>query len=1044
MRRQSIVLICLNLLSMHALAGIDLFSNSSVALESPSLFYAKNPININSNQLLVPKHRGGFLLGVDFNYLTPNDNQLNYAIIDPFLIAGNAGLPIAPSTLSRIKSIEPHDNFGYSGEIGYTFPQTGTDLLFHYQNFTDHTSSSGQAPGGGAIWNSLSIFSLGIVSEQAASRSSFDFEQADLTLGNGIVVGCNFVVHPYWGAAYMKLSKNMHTTYFNTRQPADPTLIGDDTVDSNSYFRGVGPRIGLDTEYLFKPNFGLVTHATTSLYLGIVNSEMSEHATGTLAEFVTGTRIQQPNVNRAVPALEGKLGLAYRFVPLNIQVEAGYQASHYFNAINSYRIGESAVVSNYLKHVHDFNLYGPYLNVSLYDFPHRCELPCEPFHVGSIRAPGGFEFAIGFLRLMPNLDQLDYGILDPDPVLFDGDIIAFPSERAKILVHEPRMDWGWQADFGYHFPCTAFDIRANYQTFLGRHSERVSGGDGFIFNSLSLVADSFAAPRVSEEVVSKHRLDYDKLDLDVGQVMGSSPNWQFRLFGGLRYTNIENKFETFYQDMSDTFLRSGFDGDGYILQDNKMEGVGPRLGAKLSFQFTDFFSLIAEGGSAILVADKHSSYRDTEPANPTTLFPLTIYEQRESSEDEIVPNLDAKIGLNFHTCYHTHVIGVELGYLVNHYFNAATRYKPIMTQTMGIKQVSDIDLHGYYVNVVVGGTPPNCRPVVQPYGNSEFVGGFELGVEVLFLQVTSPHLVYAVVDPNPVLTPAPVEFLEELPGPNSEVKKIEPHNDGGYRVHLGYAFPCSTFDIAVNYFDYSTDKTSTTGAPQDGGLWMLTLPAEGAFSLPALAQTARAEFKFDLRNTDLEFAKNIKIDHLNLRFLTGASYLHVDESHNIVYSGVTSITDVEPLTLTGGESIVSEDYEYKGLGPRFGIDSLLELGGGLGFVGHAASNFYVGVLDSEHTEQNTVPFPLTGTAYSTQLRDKKRNRLVSELELKAGVNYVMPFFNSFLMLEAGYECDHYFNLLNNFRFTSPLSRGYLKQESDLSLTGPYVKVQFTF
>lgn len=1045
-RKKSIVLICLNLLAVQAFGGIDLyhqFSYDSSQLETPKLFYAKYPTNINSNRLLVVRSSGGFTVGIDLNYLTPYDNQLDYAIEDPFIILGPIGLPVAPSPLARIRAIQPHDNFGYGGEVSYTFPNSGTDLLFHYQTFSDSSSSKLQAPDGGTLWNVLSIYGLSVHSDSATSRSSYEFDQADLSIGNEIVVGRNFILHPYFGAAYVKISKNMRTNYINafteTGFAEEETFVGDAIVDSNSYFRGLGPRIGVDAEYLFTPNFGLITHTNTSLYLGIINSDVRETTSLGGDDFFDVARIHQENVDRVVPALEGKLGLAYRWPCAKLKIEAGYQASHYFNAVNSYRAGEFILNLNYLKNPHDFNLYGPYLNVSLYDLPHTCEIACAPFHVGSLRTPGGVEFALGILRLTPELNQLDYGVLDPDPV-FDAGSFTHPSDRSKVLINQPGVDWGWQADFAYHFPCTAFDIRANFQTLLERDSEHVIPREGVIFNTLSMVADVANAPIVSDSVISKIRLEYNKLDLDIGQLMGSCPNWRFRLFGGARYTNIESKFETLYHDMSDLNNNSGFSGDGYVLQDNTVEGIGPRFGGKLEFRFTNNFSLIAEGGGAILVADKQSTYRDVEPDNPLTAFPQTIYEERESSEDEIVPNLDAKFALNAHTCYHTHVIGVELGYLVNHYFNASSRYKSTISRAAGLKQVSDIDLHGYYLNLSVGGTPPNCRPVVEPFGNSEFVGGLEFGVEVLFLQVTSPYLDYAVKDPNPALPTGPFLLGEFVPGPNSEVVKTQPHSDSGYRFHLGYAFPCSTFDVALNYLYYNNDKSSATGAPEDGVIWMLSSPARNGSSAPWFAQTANAKFSFSSRNTNVEFAKNIKIDRLNLRFLTGGSYLHADQTRTITYTGVTSRS-----FLPVGDSSILESHEYKGLGPRFGLDSSLEIGGGFGFVGHAAENFYVGIVTNDHLEDNN---PGTGSvatpAFDTTLLTKKRNRLVTELELKVGADYVIPLCNSFITLEAGYECDHYFNLFDFMRYTTEFSQGFVKHESDVSLTGPYIKAQITF
>jgi len=1057
MIKRSLFLIGLGLLACQVFASEEssfLFTANDLneemyygrgALEVPHIFGPSFPLNIDPYRLQVVRGPGGFMVGIDVAYLWAFDNELDYAIVDPTIMFGNSG-PIAPSPFAKIRTLAPQGTVAYSAEIGYAFPFWGTDLLLHVQGLSYKDSDKIDAPIDGVIWDNQSIYELSRFSTGASTSISYSLAQADLTLGNRIFAGTRFILHPYFGACYLDLTRKIDTTYSNAVSYllGLPDFVGNAHVTQDSTFTGGGPRIGLDTEYLFTPNFGLVTHSNLSLYVGTINSKAQEETTLPPLPVFASARINQGKADRVVPAFEGKLGLALTFPCINTRIEAGYQATHYFDAFNTYRAGGSTVLFTYIKDVHDFTVYGPYLSINIYDLACPSDYVPEPFCVHDLKSLGGFEFGVGALTLRPNQNQLDFAIVDPRglPPLFP--VYLHPSVFSNVAKTNPGVSQGYQVLLGSNFRNSPYDFQAIYQ-YLRQTDKTIveapTGGE--IWNVLSIVQDDITAPVWSTRTVADYTFTYNNVDINVGERIASSPQWKYRLFGGLRYSELNGQLETFYENLHDVLGATGFLQEGNVKQKSEVQAFGPRIGARLNYQWSENLALAAEGGMAILFGRQTTQYLDKEPANPLTGFLGLIHEENQN-EDQIVPNLDAKVAL----VYNPSFLGslntiVELGYMVNHYFNAQTNFRPTRALGGAVKQVNDIDMNGFYLNIDVlglGACPAECRNIFEVCERSpELIGGFEFAVEALYYRLHSTLMDYTIRDPN-----NPLLFDETVPGPQSEVLKIQPNNHAAYRYHLGYIFPMTANDVALEFEKFSTDETANAHAAPNGVLWtLLADPAIGVNSAPLIAEGASSAFSFDSHTVDLEYGRHIRIEKLNLRFLAGLSYLSADEQLKTTYSNVTSVT----FTPVGDSQITDKDT-FRGIGPRLGLDARFNIACGFGLTAHAATNFYVGQNHSEHVEVNSggaidIPGVFSNTlGFSTTLDPGKHERLVTNLELRGGLDFLVPLRGcTNFEFEIGYEVNHYFNLLDSYRFTNEYSQAFKKQENDISLFGPYVRIK---
>lgn len=266
----------------------------------------------------------------------------------------------------------------------------------------------------------------------------------------------------------------------------------------------------------------------------------------------------------------------------------------------------------------------------------------------------------------------------------------------------------------------------------------------------------FASPSVLQAQV-KHRIRQGSLDFDAGQYINIDNFMRLRLFAGLRYSRVKNEVIATYllvnpigftQQPSFVFVPDfegvvGFETteiltstgslEDIVNQTSKFEGIGPRFGAEGSFHLGGGFGLVGGLSTALLVGRQQSSLSQVidgeilvnvleQNVSVTSLtpgifaeltgledsivqFPAQILSSENytlGSSTRIVPNIEAKIGLNYtFPLRHCRFIDIEIGYLANYYFNAVDRLTaipPIFTVLNPVNTL-DVAFSGPYLEI---------------------------------------------------------------------------------------------------------------------------------------------------------------------------------------------------------------------------------------------------------------------------------------------------------------------------------------------------------
>lgn len=254
----------------------------------------------------------------------------------------------------------------------------------------------------------------------------------------------------------------------------------------------------------------------------------------------------------------------------------------------------------------------------------------------------------------------------------------------------------------------------------------------------------------------------------------------------------------------------------------------------------------------------------------------------------------------------------------------------------------------------------------------------------------------------------------------TDVTVLEPDTDYdfGIQASLGYIFENTANGIELSYRGISTDNTTST---------------QGSISLPppdngSEYSSAYNQLEYTQNALDLMISQYMDIgDFVQMRFSGGLSYADFEQNQDL------SLTDTD----------VNDSYatnsDFRGLGPRVGIDARYDFGNGLGIVGGASFAYLLGDLD--------VNSSFSGTGEMIDYRDDSLdNHAVINLRSNLALDYVHFFDNEALStvgIELGYEIDYYDNVVGEIA-VSPTELENDLDTSEASFAGPYLLLKGAF
>jgi Legionella pneumophila major outer membrane protein precursor len=275
---------------------------------------------------------------------------------------------------------------------------------------------------------------------------------------------------------------------------------------------------------------------------------------------------------------------------------------------------------------------------------------------------GGLTFGLAGLYLRSSTSEfLDYALISQ----YDDSNDRLSSAYRGV---NPDHHLGYRVNIGYVFPGTGNDVNLSYTNYNNDKNDSTKG--------LNLFATEL--PERFLEANAKAKFKYQAVDLDFGQHINIGCNTQIRFFGGLRYADLESRFNTDYDVIPEVSEPELDHIDLHTTQKSEFHGIGPRFGVDTRYRLGHGFGVVGQLATALLVGESNNDHYDYDlVAHYKDDYDIKKgITYKFDDQTRVVPNLAAKLGLDysyrFQNCNHTKVT-LEAGYQVDHYFNSIDR-----------------------------------------------------------------------------------------------------------------------------------------------------------------------------------------------------------------------------------------------------------------------------------------------------------------------------------------------------------------------------------
>lgn len=242
--------------------------------------------------------------------------------------------------------------------------------------------------------------------------------------------------------------------------------------------------------------------------------------------------------------------------------------------------------------------------------------------------------------------------------------------------------WGWNVALAYYFG-TGNDVNVNWTHFEKDSMASLAGTDIEGMYVANVILGGNDANNVATDVDN----DFNSINAEFGQMVHFGEHVDTRFHAGIQYASIEQNLDQSVWNSSNNTIY-----DENNIQSN-FHGLGPRFGADTAYNFGNGLSLFGDVAAAVLVGD--ISYNSTEvftAANGTGTTAATVNVSSES-DNAVVPEVEAKLGVRYVTALAQGDLSFEVGYEAVNYFDA------LSTSGTDINTTSNFGYDGVFFGV---------------------------------------------------------------------------------------------------------------------------------------------------------------------------------------------------------------------------------------------------------------------------------------------------------------------------------------------------------
>lgn len=295
-------------------------------------------------------------------YWQPYASNMHYLALEKPLVVDSPNW--------KIEDINPEYHWAYEVSASAFFHDSHTKTRLTWTEYHSVDTDSEHAHGSDIVGP---FFDIELPFQRAKGRVDFRYYNLKLDCGIAVDFGCRFHTYLYSGVDSTLIKQHLISKYASEDKKTSRK------IKTPSQFLGGGPQIGFDFSYEFWNGFEFNGGGKGSLLVGRLKNHTDFVSVDPLLTSPNIQKTEVKNRTQLVPALQGKLGIAYVFCVCDSawRLEAGYEARVYINAIQSVDISSEAAslpdlpdvvgvfARTFQRTVSNFGVAGPYLNLDI-------------------------------------------------------------------------------------------------------------------------------------------------------------------------------------------------------------------------------------------------------------------------------------------------------------------------------------------------------------------------------------------------------------------------------------------------------------------------------------------------------------------------------------------------------------------------------------------------------------------------------------------------------------------------------------------------------
>jgi len=275
-----------------------------------------------------------------------------------------------------------------------------------------------------------------------------------------------------------------------------------------------------------------------------------------------------------------------------------------------------------------------------------------------------------------------------------------------------------------------------------------------------------------------------------------------------------------------------------------------------------------------------------------------------------------------------------------------------------------------------------------------------------------------------------------------QTKDVSLNWDWGVRGGLGYVFEYDGWNIYGEFTYFSTSDSSTARGNLNGsviplrGTSIITQGAGSAFDEFTYATSAKAKLDIDFRRVDVDLGRSFFVSpRVSFRPLFGVVGTWVDMKEEVQYTGGDQEGGLDINTVS-----VRDSDDFRGMGPKVGIESNWFIGCGFSLFANASGALVYGLHDVGHREK----FSAIGQNHINL--ENNQHRYTPNAHLQTGISWQRYFDDNekHAIVTFGFDGQYWWRMNQMIDIDDTATLKYEPHSEDLGLIGLTLSVRIDF